>query len=156
MLEVLTEGDLFALPHALEFIFEKGEHEGERYRGNLVVCDNPLCSCGEAAFVLESSDDGSARKYSFRLDLMAEKIAKESKDTPTAADRNFARSFVGELDAAQWGELRVYFYSYKVGIIEDCDIEKLDPQFPMARIEAGNTMMRWMEIFPPTAHAERR
>ena len=146
MIEFRRVQDAFAYPLTASFVFEKGEHRGESYRVRPKVCENPLCFCQDVEFVLEAVDDGN--RYEFSLDVEARRLSKEKDCALSASNANFAGSFVKELDSNQWNEIRFAFSSAKAHIVKDCDIERLDPEFPMDEIESDGTMVGWHEIFP--------
>ena len=149
MIEFHKKQDAFVYPLSASFIFGKGEHKGERYRVRPRVCENPLCSCQDVEFVLEAVDDGN--RYEFSLDIEERRLTRQKDRALSAPNANFARSFLKELDSKQWNEIQISFFSAKAHIVKNCDIEQLDPEFPMEEIESDGTMVSWHEIFPYAA-----
>ena len=154
MIEFHKEQDAFAYPLTASFVFEKGEHKEESYRVHLRVCENPLCSCHDVEFALEAVDDRSSgaasngNRYEFSLDVEERRLTKHKDRALSASNVNFARSFAKELDTRQWNEIRTAFSSAKAHIVKNCDMEELDPEFPMDEIESDGIMVGWHEIFP--------
>ena len=146
MIEFHKKQDAFVYPLSASFIFEKGEHKGERYQVRPRVCENPLCPCQDVEFVLEAVDDGN--RYEFSLDTEERRLTRQKDRALSASNANFARSFLKELDSKQWNEIQISFFSAKAHIVKNCDIEQLDPEFPMEEIESDGIMVGWHEIFP--------
>ena len=62
MIELKRRQQNFIYPFVLSFAFEKGEHKGESYKGHYDICSNPLCTCQDVQFIVESTDEGSSDK----------------------------------------------------------------------------------------------
>ena len=144
----------FAHPLSMSFTFEEGEHSGESYSGHLKICKNPLCSCHEVEFSVEAVEDaslnesGDRARYVFSLDVFKRKVVEKTGQISSKINDNFARSFVGELDEMHWTEIQTAFQSYKAHQTKNCDIETLDPTFPIDQIEYEGTMIAWHDVLP--------
>ena len=154
MFEFHKEQQRFIYPVTLNFTFEKGEHRGESYRVSLNACNNPLCTCQDVEFVAGSADDGSpgaadaGSRYEFFLDVGERKIAKKRNSALSTTNINFARSFMKELDTKQWNEIEAAFFAFKARLAKNCNIEQIDPPFPMDQIEDEGMMVGWHDVFP--------
>lgn len=145
-------------PAMFTFTFENGVRKGETYKGYFVICGNPLCACNDINFIVERADnksDGdpdSKNQYSFYLDIIKKKVSSEKEYNLSKADKKFAELFVKELDDKNFSEFQTFFNSCKTHITENCNIEDLDPTFPVHDIENKKLMIGYCEIFP---HAEK-
>ena len=154
MLEFKKEQEGFAYPFTSSFTFEKGEHRGENYRIQWSICENPLCTCEDVEFAFEGVDDGppgvanDMSRYVFSLDVGEKRIVSKDDRALSTATSNFARAFMKDLDTNQWNDIQTAFYSYKVHVTKNCDIEELNPAFPMEQIEYEGIMVGWQDIFP--------
>lgn len=115
-----------------DFIFEKGEHTGEKYEAVInVICDNPTCGC--ARMDVTTYDLGK-QVHQFGIDVKKKEL--DSKGV-SIHDLNFGKAFIKELKDDDWKNFHIFFYSYKYQITKKLDIDKLKISFPQKGIEKG-------------------
>ncbi len=150
MIELKKRKQNFIYPFALSFTFEKREYKGESYKGHYEICSNPLCTCQDVQFVVESIDENPSDKkqYIFFVDVFKKRIANRKDYALSAINRNFAQSFINELNEKQWTNFQSAFYSYKAHITKNCNIRELNPRFSVQEIEQEGLMAGYQDIFP--------
>lgn len=154
---IIEKQKKFTYPLSFTFTFEKGEHRGESYQGNLDICSNPICTCRSVNFVITDIDidktgnPESKIQYNFGIDILEKKISEGKEYKLSAVNKNFAKSFINELSKENWQNFQTVYYSYKAHITENCNLQELNPTFSEYEIEQKELMVFYNEIFPYAA-----
>lgn len=122
------------------------------YMAGMGVCEDPSCPCTVVTIGCKASDPAPDAlmgvPYMFSLDLDTRKLVKTPTREGHQDSTEFGRSFVRELEEADWAHLRDIFLSAKRSLTENLNPEKVKYQFYASEIEDKSIMISYINVFP--------
>ncbi len=135
----------------IEVELERGEYEGQKWKGTFDICEHPVCNC--SGVFLKISGESAAEQadlppvHFLGIDVF-EKEAVEPKEKDEFYNADFAKTFADDLTDENLLKLRELFTIFKADIVENAPLENVDVKFPWKKIEKQGNMIGFREIFP--------
>jgi len=134
--------------HVLQL--KEGPWAGKPCLAELLICDNPLCRCSSIRFYcqpVESSPDSQHASARFALDVEKQCVDRAADSQPAPDSDAMAAAVASQLGEEGWDHLYSYFLGVKQEQIEECDVRRLDADFPPEVLRGDMSMVGYGEIF---------
>jgi len=129
------------------YTFELGSHKLETYRGDVNVCDNPICQCNSIniQFSTGEPDDQHPLIFKVNLDVVNRSVGDSTSGT---INRNFALALMDDLSNEDWKVLYSIYASAKLYATESMNPKKVEVPFSADEIESDTSLILLHEILP--------
>lgn len=142
----------------LQFDLESGKmtatlsHGGreEQYDCLWLACDNPACHCANITLELNrlyGGDQDTAATGHLQRSVEIDLITKDIDRDKIRKD-GFAKTFINQLDEADFDLLRKLLFAYKNELTHATPDDAIESSFDYADIEAEGTMYPYNEVLP--------
>lgn len=132
-------------------LLREGPWAGKPWIVDLHICDNPLCGCADIEFsCVPAGDPPHLPISSVRFVLDTENrvpcpVVGGKQDTTSEA---VAEAVASELGETGWDYLWKYLLGVKQKQIDECDVRRLDADFPSYVFRGETSIVGYGEIFP--------
>ena len=116
----------------------------ETYTFSLLFCDNPVCACNTVHMNLSPPGNENAGKVGFAhqisIDVIERKLAYLPGKKIPKEEMAFAKTFLRELDEADYTFLWGQYFAYKNGITEKANPDEIEAEFDYKAVENEGVM----------------
>jgi hypothetical protein len=134
--------------HVLQL--KEGPYAGKPWFVDLRVCDNPLCRCSSVDFLCvpsEASSSPRSASVGFALDVVNRRVNRADDIRPAAASDALANAVASQLGEPGWDYLYRHLLGVKQEQIDECDVRRLDADFPPEVLRGDVSVVGYGEIF---------
>jgi hypothetical protein len=124
--------------------------DGQRYRCEVSVCHNPVCTCRTVDMKLIPLQVGSGELPTRHLsiDLIERALVTDHKRVSSEEERQFAESLLASLDDDDFTTLAAVHFGLKNRLTEAAGPDEIDAHFDFEEIESNGAMSVYSDVLP--------